>query len=468
MVIKQLLMKKDKINNSIENYLSTSTLSFADIKKLFAPIFIDVSLLALITMVNATMVSSSGVAAVSAVNIVDTLNLLILNIIIAIATGGTVVIAQFMGMQEPQKAGKTISQTAISAVLISMTLAAFMFLFASDALQLMFGQMDPLVLSDATVYLTGSALSYPLFAVFQVTLGTLRGLKDTKTSMLLSASVNVLNLVFNVITIKLLGLGILGVSISAICSRIIGCGLSMFILFGKWKHLPIKFSDFFQMDKSLQKSILRIGIPAGSEQFFFHSGRILTLRFIVGNGIMHITANAIGTSLFNLLIISGNAIALGIVTVIGYCIGEGKPDDAKKYIRNLTVATGVLFTLSILLLVPLTPFILQLYAAPPEAGNITMTLIIISALGLPVLWSTSFIIPAALRATGDATFTSIVALATMWTVRVALGYLLAVIFGLGAYGVWSAMVFEWGIRGFVFYRRYKGGKWLQFKVIRNV
>lgn len=466
MNLKRLQLKKDTIWHTVENFLSTPTLSFADIKKLFAPIFIDVSLLALITVVNASMVSSSGVTAVSAVNIVDTLNLLILNIIIAIATGGTVVVAQYMGMKEPAKAGKTISQAAISAVLISMALAAFMFLFASDALTLMFGQMDPMVLNDSIIYLMGSALSYPLFAVFQVTLGSLRGLKDTKTSMMLSVSVNVLNMVFNVVTIKLFGLGILGVSISAIFSRIIGCGLSMFILFGKWKHLPIRFSNFFHMDTGLQKSILRIGIPAGSEQFFFHSGRILTLRFIVGNGIMHITANAIGTSLFNLLSITGNTITLGIVTVIGYCIGAGKPDDAKKYIRNLTVVSGVLFTLTVLLVLPFISLLLQLYAPPPEAYSIALTLIIIGAIGLPVLWPASFVIPAALRAAGDATFTSIVALTSMWMVRVALGYLLAVIFGLGAYGVWSAMVFEWGIRGFIFYRRYKKGKWLQFKVIQ--
>lgn len=462
-----LNLKRQDLNlqNIAERMFTSSVLSFNDILKIFIPLFVDISLLALLTVINTSLISSSGEAAISAVNIVDTLNLMILNIIIAIATGGTVVVAQYSGRQEKQKAGKTICQAAISAVLISMALAAFMFLFASDALTLMFGKLEETVLSDSIVYLMGSALTYPLFAVFQVTLGALRGLKDTKTSMLMSVSINGLNMVINLITIKVLGLGILGVSVAAIFSRIIACGLSFYILFGKYKSLPIKFNDFFHMDQGIQKSILKIGVPAGSEQFFFHSGRILTLRFIVGSGMAQITANAISTSVFNLLCITGNVIALGVVTVVGHCIGAGYPDEAKKYIKNLSITSGASFIVSILLVVPIAPLLLQLYASTPETSGISFILILIAAIGLPVLWPASFVIPSGMRAAGDAAYTSIVALITMWTVRVALGYLLAVVFHMGAYGIWSAMVFEWGIRGFIFYRRFKKDKWLECKII---
>lgn len=464
--IPKINIRELNLRSVAERMFSSATLSFQDILKIFVPIFVDISLLALLTVINTSLISSSGEAAISAVNIVDTLNLMILNIIIAIATGGTVVIAQYSGMGEKEKAGKTICQTTISAVLISMALAAFMFLFASDALTLMFGRLDDAVLSDSIVYLMGSALTYPLYAVFQVTLGALRGLKDTKTSMLLSVSINGLNMLINLFTIKVLGLGILGVSVAAIFSRLIACGLSFYILFGRrWNHVPIKFGDFFHIDQGIQRSILKVGIPAGSEQFFFHGGRILTLRFIVGSGMAHITANAIATSIFNLMCITGNVIALGVVTVVGHCIGAGYPDEAKTYIKNLTVATGALFLLAILLFLPLSPLLLQLFSSTQETSGISFLLIVIAAVGLPVLWPASFIIPSGMRAAGDATYTSIVALITMWSVRVALGYLLAVVFNMGAYGIWAAMVFEWGIRGFIFYRRFKNDKWLECRVI---
>jgi Na+-driven multidrug efflux pump len=90
---------------------------------------------------------------------------------------------------------------------------------------------------------------------------------------------------------------------------------------------------------------------------------------------------------------------------------------------------------------------------------------LISAIGNPLIWAESFMIPSGLRAAGDAKFTSITALLSMWLVRVTLGYALGITFGFGINGIWFAMVFEWFVRGSIFIKRLMGARWHSHSVI---
>lgn len=73
--------------------------------------------------------------------------------------------------------------------------------------------------------------------------------------------------------------------------------------------------------------------------------------------------------------------------------------------------------------------------------------------------------PSALRAAGDSNFTSITSLLSMWVLRVILGYVLAIPLKFGIMGVWVAMVTEWGVRGVIFWWRFRGEKWYRRKLI---
>lgn len=116
-------------------------------------------------------------------------------------------------------------------------------------------------------------------------------------------------------------------------------------------------------------------------------------------------------------------------------------------------------------MLPFTPLLYQMYSPPDGIAFETFTCLIISVIGTPLLWSMAFITPSALRAAGDAKFTSIAAMLSMWIVRVMLGYLLGIILGFGIIGVVSAMVLEWGVRALIFALRKRGTKWYQHKVI---
>lgn len=449
----------------MKKYFDSQTMGYHTVLAIYLPLLIDQAFVSIMSVVNSSMVSSSGAEAVSAVSMVDSLNFFLTNLFIAIATGGTVVVAQYVGKGDKQRASKTISQAVTSSVLIAVVVAVFIICFSRQTLNLLFGKADQLILDNALVYLIGSCVSYPFFAVFQAASGALRGLGDTKASMMMSVGMNGIYLIGNILLIKVMGLGVLGVSISMVISRIAVSIFALFYLLFKRSDLKVRLRDFFTLDGKIQKSILYIGIPAGTEQLFFNGGKILTQTFIVSLGTMSITANAIGMNLLSLWQIPANALQLASITIAGQCAGAGRTDEARKYLRSLNRTARIVCAVMITVLAPLTPWILGFFNPPEEARIKILFLMIIPVFGLLTTWAPSFVTPSVLRAAGDATFTTIASLISMWTVRVMLGYVLAIVIGWDIYGVWIAMIVEWCSRAAIFTWRFKGSKWERHKVI---
>ena len=449
----------------MKKYFDSQTMRYHTVLSIYIPLLIDQAFVSMMTVVNSSMVSSSGADAVSAVSMVDSLNFFLTNLFIAIATGGTVVVAQYIGKGDKRKASRTISQAVTSSVLIAVIVAAVIIIFSKQTLGLLFGKADQLILDNALIYLIGSAISYPFYAVYQASAGALRGLGDTKASMMMSIAMNVIYLLGNIVFTEFMGLGVLGVSISMVISRICVSIFALIYLIFKRADLKVQAKDFFTLDMGLQKSILYIGIPAGTEQLFFNGGKILVQTFVVMLGTMSITANAIGNNLLNLWQIPMFAAQLCTTTIIGQCVGAGRYDIARRYLKSINRYTKFITGIMMIIFVPLTPVLLGFFHPPAEAAHKTMLLLLIPIIGLVTTWPASFITPNALRAAGDAVYTTIAALISMWSIRVVLGYVLGIVCHLDIYGVWLAMCIEWCTRAAVFTWRFKGTKWQKHRLV---
>lgn len=456
---------RQRFHALMERNFTTSTMSLQQVIAIFIPILLDCSLVSLLSVFNSSMVSSSGAEAVAAVNMVDSLNMFLMNFFMAVATGGTVVVAQYWGRRETDKASESMGQAISGATLIALFIVVFILLFRDQTLGLLFGDAEPAVMENARTYLTGACLSYPFFAIYQAVTGALRGSGDTKAAMVLSVMMNVVYLLFNVIFINWLHMGVLGLVISLNLARGIFSILALLYVFVLRRDLGMKLSHILKLNLRIQKSILYIGIPAALEQIFFNGGKILTQTFIVSLGITSMTSNAIAGSLSGLLYIPTNAMGMAVITCVGQCIGAQRPDEAKKYIRSFVYGSAALEVIFMLIFFPLFPLLLNMYNPPAECVSMIYWLLIICAVGLPTIWPISNIVPSALRAAGDAKFTSFVSLGCMWLFRVVMGYVMGIMLGWDIYGVWIAMVLEWGIRGVIFSIRKRGTKWYAHKLI---
>ncbi|GGF93574.1 MATE family efflux transporter [Paenibacillus aceti] len=449
----------------LNKYFTGDSLDYKQIIAIIIPILVDQAFIILMSLLNTAMVSSSGVAAVSAVSMVDSLNIFLINVFVAVATGGTVIVAQYKGSGNDQMVSKSAAQAISAVAIISLFLSALVIIFHMPTLNLLFGRAEADVLQNAKIYLIGSCLSYPFIAIFQAVNGALRGVAETKACLGLSLIMNVTFLILNVLFITVLDMGVMGLIVSMLTARILGMVASLIYLLKYNQTLRFKIKNALRLNFSILKKIMFIGIPFAAEQMFFNGGKLLTQTFIVQLGTLAITVNAIGGSISLLFQIGANALSIAIVTVVGQCIGRRDIADARKYVKSFLGLSTVFFIISDLILLPLFPLIVRLFSPPAEIIPTIFQLTLLIAIAQPLFWSFSFITPSALRAAGDSNFTSISSLLSMWLLRVVLGYFLGITLGFGIMGVWIAMVTEWVVRGSVFMWRFKGEKWYSRKLI---
>lgn len=461
----QAVKLKQKSTFYLNRYLTGDSIDYREVIGIIIPILVDQAFLILMSFLNTAMISSAGVSAVSAVNMVDSLNIFLVNVFIAIATGGTVIVAQYKGIGNKEMVSKTATQAISAVAIFSVVLAAFVIVFNTPTLNLLFGKADAAVFHNARIYLIGSCLSYPFIAIFQAVLGGLRGVGDTKPCLYLSLFMNLTNTVLNVVFITFFHMGVAGLVTSILCARIFGMIASIFYVMKYNESVRFKIKNALHLDFSLLKKVMFIGIPFAAEQIFFNGGKLLTQTFIVQLGTLALTENAIASSITLLFQIGPNALSIAIVTIVGQCIGRRNIVDARKFAKSFIVMSSLLYVVTSAVLLPFFPVMMKLFNPPESIIPTIFTIVLISAVGQPLLWPQSFIMPAVLRAAGDSTFTSVASLLSMWLLRVILGYILGITFGFGITGIWVAMIAEWGVRGLIFMNRFKGAKWYAHKLV---
>jgi putative MATE family efflux protein len=449
----------------LEKYFSGESLDYRHMIALFIPILVDQAFIVGLNLVNTAMISSSGVAAISAVNMIDSLNLFLISVFIAVSTGGTVVVAQYKGSGNSLMVSKATAGATSSVSLMAFVIGMFGILFHNPLLNLLFGAASPEVMHNARIYLIGSCISYLGIAVVEAVCGALRGIGRTRASLALSLIMNLVYVLLNIVFINLLHMGVLGMTISINIARYLGALCALYYLFRMDNELHIRIRDLLVVQFSMLKKIMFIGMPFAAEQMFFNGGKILTQVFIVGLGTYALATNAIASSFAGIMQIPGNALSLTIITVVGQCMGSNNVKDARKFTKSFLVASSLSFVLMGLLVMPFFHPLVSMFHPPDEIVKDIFIIVLINTLVQIPLWSISFITPSALRAAGDSKFTSMVSMLSMWLFRVVLGYILGIVLNFGLLGVWLAMNCEWGIRGFIFLRRFMGKKWVQHRVI---
>lgn len=456
---------RDKSIFWMNKYFTGDSIDYKQIVAIIIPLLVDQAFIILMGLLNTAMISSSGVAAVSAVSMVDSLNIFLVNVFIAVATGGTVIVAQYKGSGNEKMMSNAAAQ-AISAVgVLSVVISILVIVFHTPTLNLLFGDAEADVFQNAKIFLIGSCISYPFIAIFQAVSGVLRGAAETKACLRLSLIMNLTYFFLNVLFITFLDMGVIGLVISMNLARVLGAGSAIFYLL-KYNHsLRFRIKNALKLDIAIIKKIMYIGIPFAAEQMFFNGGKLLTQTFIVQLGTLSLTINAIGGSIALILQVGANALSLAIVTVVGQCIGSKNIKDARKFTKSFIWLSTLSFIAISAVLLPMFPFIVRLFSPPEQIISTIFIIVLMTAIANPILWSISFLLPSALRAAGDSKFTSITSLLSMWLFRVVLGYILGVTLGFGIIGVWAAMIAEWVIRGSIFMWRFKGDKWYKHKLV---
>ena len=450
------------MNKAVKN---TPLFSGNDLIKLIIPLIIEQTLAVSIGLIDTIMVSSVGEAAVSGVSLVDSVNTLLIQILSALATGGAVVCSQYMGKNDKETVKRSAGQLVYVMTLCSAFLMLVVLFFNRLILRGIFGKIDADVMNYARIYFILSAISYPFLGLYNAGAALFRSIGDSKTSMISSLIMNILNIGGNYILIFIFNLSVTGAAIATLISRIISAVFIMFLIMNKDTMVRIDNIRYLKPDNYIIGKLLKIGIPSGLENGMFQIGKLAVSSLTSTFGTSAIAANSIASNVSSFSNIPGNAMGLAMVTVVGRCIGAGEREQAKKYSKKLLMFSYMgLWTTNFIMTV-FAKNIVGIFNLTPEATHIAINLLHSFSLIAIFIWPLSFTLPNTLRAAGDAKFTMIVSIFSMWTFRVLSSYFLAGYLSMGVLGVWLGMYIDWAFRSALFLIRYCRGQWLDIKLV---
>lgn len=429
-----------------------------DLRRLIIPLVIEQLLAFTVGLLDSIMVSQVGEAAISAVSLVDTVNVLLVGAFSALATGGAAIAGQFLGRRERDKAGHAGEQLLLFMIEASLLITLVFYLARGFVLGVVFGQVEPDVAAYANTYYLIVEASTPFLAVYSAGAALFRVMGNAKISMWVSLVMNVINAGGNALLIFGLHMGVEGVAIPTLISRIFAAGAMVVLLQRPNMALQVEKLSL-RHDPYIVKNILRFGVTNGLESSMFQLGKILLLSTVSVLGTASVAANAIGNTCSTFQCVGGSALGLGIVTVVSQCVGAGDYDKARFYTKKLLKMTYVFMDICIVLVYLAMPLVLWLYNVSAEAELYARQVIWMHGFVGMLIWPLSFTLPQALRAAGDTRFTMVVSSVSMWTMRVGFGVLLGRVLGFGVVGIWMAMFADWLLRVAFFVPRFHGHKW---------
>ena len=436
-----------------------------DLRKLLIPIIIEQLLSSLMGTADTMMVSNIGAAAISAVSLVDSINILVIQALSALSAGGAILCSQYLGSHNKKEANRSAQQVLFVMVFLSVILSAFCLIFRDPLLSLIFGKVEPDVMSNSQIYFLLTLLSFPFIGIYDAGASIMRAQNNSRNPMIISVISNFLNIGGNAILIFGFGLGVRGAAISTLVSRIFCAVVVMWQL--RNNNAPICITNYFSIrpDWSLIKKILFIGIPSGIENSMFQFGKLAIQSTVSTLGTVAIAAQAMTNILENLNGIAAIGIGIGLMTVVGQCLGAGRKDEAIYYIKKLSWLAEAVVITSCLLVFALTKPITILAGMEPASAKLCLSMITFITIVKPISWVISFIPAYGMRAAGDVKFSMLTSCCTMWLCRVSLCVYLCRVWGFGPIAVWIGMFSDWTLRAIVFGIRFHSRKWLNHHVI---
>ena len=432
---------------------------------MIVPLFFEQLLVMLVGIADTLVISYAGESAVSGVSLVNQFNTIFIYIFTALASGGAVVVSQYIGSGDKDHAEKSSGQLLMFSVLLSLFIGALVIIGNRAMLGLLFGKVESSVMDACVVYLRISAYSYPALAIYNAGAAIYRSLGKTKVTMYISILSNIINVVGNFIGVFRLKAGVAGVAYPSLIARAFSAVAITYLCFRQKAELRYQTKWIFAWDGGMLKRILNIAVPNGVENGLFQLVKVALSSIVALFGTYQIAANGVAQSIWSLAALMGVAMSAAFIPVIGQCMGAGNTDEAEYYFKKLmkiTVAASVAWNAIILVA---TPLMLTAYDLAAETKQLVIWLVVIHNVFNALAFPFSGALSAGLRAAGDVKFTMVVTVISTIGIRLLLSVLFGIVLDLGVIGIALAMCTDWLFKGVLFGLRLHKGTWKQFKVI---
>lgn len=443
-----------------------------DVLRIAWPSFMELVLTQLTSMADQIMVGSlpgeNGVLALSAVGIAAQPKFLLMTMMQALNVGATAMVARFRGQGNREAANRVFRDCLLFNILISVVLTLAGYFFSEPMVRFMGANgISQKTFDYALVYFQIQMLGMiPLGMTITVT-AVLRGIGETRTSMIYNTAANIVNVIFNYLLIYgncgFPSLGVTGASIATVIGQSIAFVIAIVAVLKRGRYIQLNLKERTRIDFRLLKDVARIGFPSMVENIVLRLGLMAYTRTVAGLGDIANATHQICINIQSISWMTGQAFSNASTSLTGQSIGKRRFDMAANYVhRTRTMSMFVGATLGVILILFGKP-IVGLYNKTPEVQKLGAYLLVIIGFTQP-LQSDQFVYGGALRGAGDTRVPAAVTFVCVFVVRVGLTFLLIKGFGMGLEGAWYALAADQLFRTLLISSRYFGGKWQSIKM----
>lgn len=427
---------------------------------LILPIVIEQFLNSLMGMADTMMVSTVGSEAISAVALVDSINNLVIQIFSALAAGAAIVCSRYIGSGNQKESSRAAGQVVLTVFVISLSITFFCIAGGERLLRLIFGTVEDSVMENAVLYFMITVISYPFLGLFSAGAAFYRASGNSKFPTKVSVVSNMINVTGNALFIYGFQWGVMGAALATLLARIFSTVVIYYCLRKPGQTIIVR--DYFKIrpDMKLILAIMAIGVPAGIENGMFQFGKLAVQSTVSTMGTVAISAQAMTDILELVNGIFSNSVGIGLMTVAGQCIGARRKEEAKYYVVKLMGIAWIGVLVSCYLVLAVTKPVTWISGMEPDAARMCFEMVAAMTVVKPLVWVGAFGLPYGFRAAGDARFSMVVSVSSMWCCRVGLCIFLVRVFHFGLMGVWIGIFVDWIVRAFIFSMRFMSGKWL--------
>ena len=434
------------------------------LKDMILPLLMEQFLLMLVGLADTMVVSYAGEAAVSGVSLVNSFNTIFINLFTALASGGAVVVSQYIGRRDMKMASESSSQLLMVATVFAVVISIPVLIWKGPLLKGLFGKVEPDVMEACKTYLRISVYSFPALGIYNAGTALYRSIGKTSVTMKISIVSNLINVAGNLIGVFVFRAGVAGVAYPSLIARTFSAVVITLLCFRE-KEVRYVGRWIFQWNRELLKKMLSIAIPNGVESGIFQFVKVALSSVVALFGTYQIAANGISQSIWSVAALISVTMGPVFITVIGQCMGAGDIRQAEYYFRKLTKVTVCISVAWNTLIFLITPLLIKIFAVSRQTGQMILYLVLIHNIANAVVFPFADPLGKGLRAAGDAMFTMGISLFTTIGVRLILSILLGIVLDLGVIGIALAMCLDWTVRGVIFWIRFRQGKWKTYRVI---
>lgn len=395
---------------------------------------------------------------------------LMFSLAMSLGTAATAIVARAFGAKQAQECKEAARQSVGLAIAFGFGLSAIGLMVHPYLIQMLLPSSDQQAMLLMKQYLDAYALGLPAIFVIQTLAGSLRGVGDTKSPMIISGIQILLHIALNWILIfppKHLAAGI---TVPGFDLGLKGASLAMALSAWMAAIGYLAYSGRTPLGQCWRLSfptyawavrVLRIAMPTAIMSVLrvasFAAFTIVLAQ--VPDASMAIAATGVGFAIESIMFMPAFGLSMATSALVGQSLGMGKPERAER----ITWVAGhngaiVIAALSVPIFIFAPNFVPYLVADKPEIVHQSVSLIRFLA-ATEVLFGYAMVLIGAMQGAGDTKNPMWISVLCMWGIRVPLTYALALPFAFGAGGAWASMSITQAIHGLVTIFVFKQGAW---------